>query len=362
MGVRNRWSSRSGIGANDVTRRLALVALLLTLLAQTACALIGVNPPPQPTATIDPCGGLAADASGLATSAANVATPSAPLTYGVNLSMYDTQDTVVNDTNVQTTLRNEGVPIIRMPFRYTLSDEYELQAMRAIRAMNAVPLLILHGPTDPNMLADDFHLLTLAISVFHQDTVYVEFSNEPELAGVNAKEYAAAWNSVIPCLKHIAPTYKFVGPANAFYNPDYVATFDRLASPRPDFNSWHEYACANSDSDDACLRYVDRWTEHISGMNQAVKAAVGKQIPLMITEWNLDDRPDPRYQQTAFIQEWTAKALATLAANRANGLFAAMQYCVTNNPNFSLINSSGSYTPAGQAFFTSLQQARASAN
>lgn len=361
MGVWNGWSSRSWGGANDVARMLTLVILLLALLAQTACASISVKPPVQPTATIDPCGGLASGASVLAERAASVAAPSAPLTYGVNLSMYDTQDVVVNDANVQAILRNEGVPIIRMPFRYTLSDEYVLQAMRAIRAMNALPLLILHGPTDPNMLADDFHLLTLAISIFHQDTVYVEFSNEPELAGISAKAYAAAWNSVIPCLKHIAPTYKFIGPANAFYNPDYVATFDRLASPRPDFNSWHEYACANSDSDSACLSYVGRWTEHITGMNHAVKAAVGKQIPIMITEWNLDDRPDPRYQQSAFIQQWTTEALATLAANRANGLFAAMQYCVTNNPNFSLITSSGSYTPAGQAFFTSLQQARAQA-
>ncbi len=360
MGVWNGWSSQSREGANDVTRRLALVTLLLALLAQTACAFISVTSPVRPTATSDPCGGLASGVSVLAERATGVAV-SAPLTYGVNLSMYDTQDTVVNDTNVQAILRNEGVPIIRMPFRSTLSDEYELQGMRAIRAMNALPLLILHGPTDPHMLADDFHLLTLAISVFHQDTVYVEFSNEPELAGISAKAYAAAWNSVIPCLKHIAPTYKFVGPANAFYNPDYVATFDRLASPRPDFNSWHEYACANSDSDSACLSYVGRWTEHLTGMNHAVKAAVGKQIPIMITEWNLDDRPDPRYQQSTFIQQWTTEALATLAANRANGLFAAMQYCVTNNPNFSLITSSGSYTPAGQAFFTSLQQTRASA-
>jgi hypothetical protein len=96
-------------------------------------------------------------------------------------------------------------------------------------------------------------------------------------------------------------------------------------------------------------------------MNHVVQAAIGKTIPIMITEWNLDDRPDPRYQQSAFIEQWTTEALATLAANRANGLFAAMHYCVTNNPNFSLITLSGSYTPAGQAFFTALQQARVSA-
>lgn len=362
MGIWNAWSSRAVVGAMGSARRLVVVALSLALLAQTACSFAGLPSTPKPTATSNLCGGLAAGASAHTESVAIASTPRAPLTYGVNLSMYDTQDSVVNDTSVQAILRDAGMPIIRMPFRYSLSDEYELRAMRAVRAMNALPVLILHGPTDPNMLADDFHLLTLAISVFHQETVYIEFSNEPELAGVSAKVYAAAWNSVIPCLKSIAPTYKFVGPANAFYNPEYLASFVRLASPRPDFISWHEYACANSDTDSACLSYVGRWTEHITGMNNAVTSAIGKTIPIMITEWNLDDRPDPRYQQSAFIQQWTSEALATLAANRANGLFAAMQYCVTNNPNFSLINPSGSYTPAGQAFFSALRQSRLTAS
>lgn len=362
MGIWNVWPLRTLVGAGWSVRRLAVVALALTFLTQTACSFAGLPATSRPTATPDLCGGLAAGASAHTESVTTAATPRAPLTYGVNLSMYDTQDSVVNDTNIQAKLRDAGVPIIRMPFRSTLSDEYDLQAMRAVRAMNALPVLIMHGPTDPNMLADDFHLLTLAISIFHQQTVYIEFSNEPELAGVSAKAYAEAWNRVIPCLKSIAPTYKFIGPANAFYNPEYLASFVRLASPRPDYISWHEYACANSDSDNACLSYIGHWTEHMTGMNKAVKSAIGKAIPIMITEWNLDDRPDPRYQQTAFIQQWTTEALATLAANRANGLYAAMQYCVTNNPNFSLVNQSGSYTPAGQAFFTALRQARAAAS
>lgn len=347
-----------------VRRRLVILALTVAMFIQSGCAFVGVHIAPQPTATpASPCGSLRASSSPPALSVAERIWPGgAPLTYGVNLSMYDTNDSVVNDTHIQAILRDAGVPIIRMPFRYTLSDEYETQALRAIRAMNAAPLVILHGPTDPNMLSDDFHLLTLAISVFHAEPVYIEFSNEPELAGVSVEQYAAAWNSVIPCLKSIAPTYKFVGPANAFYNPDYVTTFDRLANPRPDFNSWHEYACANDDSDDACMSYLGKWSDHVRNMGERVRVATGAPIPMMVTEWNLDDKPDPRYHDAAFIQQWTAAALATLSASRANGLVAAMQYCVTNNPDFSLLTASGAETPAGQAFFPALRAARSAAS
>jgi hypothetical protein len=136
-------------------------------------------------------------------------------------------------------------------------------------------------------------------------------------------------------------------------------TFERLAHPRPDVISWHEYACANSDSDDACMRYLSHWSSHIADMRERLAAAGAAPTPVMVTEWNLDDRPDPRYQNAAFIKAWTAAALATLSASRSDGLIAATQYCVTNNPNFSLLTASGAETPAGEAFFTALRTARA---
>lgn len=345
-------------------QRVIGLALTFALLTLAGCAFADVPITPRPAATpASPCGSLGTGASASAQAiAARMSPGAAPLVYGVNLSLYDTHDDVVNDPNIQGILHDAGVPIIRMPFRATLGDEYETQAMRAIRAIGAIPLLIIHGPTDPNMLADDFHLLTLAISVFHDGPVYVEFSNEPELAGVSAEQYAAAWNAVIPCLKSIAPTYKFVGPVNSFYNPDYVMTFERLAHPRPDVISWHEYACANSDSDDACMSYLSHWSSHIADMRERLAAAGKASTPVMVTEWNLDDRPDPRYQNADFIKAWTTAALATLSASRADGLVAAMQYCVTNNPNFGLLTTSGAETPAGVAFFTALRTVRAGAS
>ena len=79
----------------------------------------------------------------------------------------------------------------------------------------------------------------------------------------------------------------------------------------------------------------------------------------MITEWNLDPQQDPRYTDAAFIQPWMTKALQTLEANAANGLYAAMQYCVTNNQGFNLIDGQNSLTPQGEVFFRSLAAVRA---
>jgi len=280
-----------------------------------------------------------------------------PLIYGTNMSLYDTSDQMTNNIATQQLLRHERVPIIRMPSRDILSDAYVVQALQAIKSIGAIPLVIVHGANDPNALADDSHLITLVQSVFGDQIVYVEFGNEPNLAGNDVTTYTRAWNQVIPHLKSMAPTYKFVGPVTSDPNAAYIATFDALASPRPDANSWHEYACAPGDPDESCMAHLASWTTHVQGISRAVRAAIGTTLPLMITEWNLDADPDPRYANARFIQAWTTQALQTLAANEPNGLIAAMQYCATNNAMFQLIDRGNHLAPEGQAFFQELELA-----
>jgi hypothetical protein len=96
---------------------------------------------------------------------------------------------------------------------------------------------------------------------------------------------------------------------------------------------------------------------HIQQTNEAVQAAIGVRVPIMITEWNLDAVADPRYSNASFIQAWTSEALRTLNENRARGLVAALYYCTTNHPSFSLIDSANNLTPEGRAFFESLEHA-----
>lgn len=325
---------------NQTQRRLAWVGLLTVVVVGGALVVVSLVSP-------------------LLRHQAGSATPHAtPLLYGVNMALYDENDQITRNLATQRLLRQQGVAIIRMPFRASLSDVVELAALNAIKSIGATPLIIVHGAVNANATEDDAHLIQLTQSVFGAQTVYVEFGNEEDLAGVDVARYTAAWNATVPKLKAMAPTYKFIGPVNFQYNPDYVATFDKHATPRPDFNSWHEYVCDASQSDSYCLSHIANWTTHVTRTNQAVQAAIGERIPIMITEWNLDPQQDPRYHESAFMRQWTQMALDTLVANTANGLFAAMQYCATNNQEFNLIDSNNQLTAQGQTIFAALAQTR----
>jgi hypothetical protein len=282
-----------------------------------------------------------------------------PLTFGTNLALYDSTDQVLTNPASQLLLKRARVPIIRMPFRSREGDIWELQGLRAIQYIGAIPIVIVHGPADPYALADDRRLIALVHSVFGNAPVYVEFGNEPELAGTDAGRYAASWNAVVPELKAMAPTYRFVGPAISSADPDYLATFDRLASPRPDANSWHEYVCRPYDPDEYCMTHLDDWIAHVVAINRAVRSAVGATVPAMITEWNLDASPDARFGNPSFMRAWTARAVQSLAAARARGLVAAMQYCVTNSEAYNLVDASGTLSPEGRIFFQSLARSEA---
>ncbi|HEX9038476.1 MAG TPA: hypothetical protein VF808_15950 [Ktedonobacterales bacterium] len=274
----------------------------------------------------------------------------APMTLGTNLALYDTNDQVVNDAGAQRALLRMGVPIVRMPFRAFLPDAFELRALWVIRSLGAIPLVIVHGPADAQALADDRHAIELVQQVFGRSEVYVEFGNEPDLAGYSASAYTASWNQVVPALKAMAPTYKFAGPVTFQADPAYVAYFDQYAVPRPDVNTWHEYVCYPYSADAYCLQHLANWGAHIQATNTAVAAAIGAPLPVMITEWNLDATHDARYANSAFMEQWVAAAAHELATDRTFGLVAAMQYCASNNSDLSLIGATGAATPEGQVF------------
>ena len=282
-----------------------------------------------------------------------------PLVLGTNLALFDSTDHILNHPASQRLLKRAQVPIIRMPFRSAQGDIWEVEALRAIQYIRAIPVVIVHGPADANALTDDRQLIALVRGVFGNSTVYVEFGNEPDLAGIDVERYVATWNGVIPALKAMAPTYRFVGPAASGPDPTYIATFDRFANPPPDALSWHEYVCQPEDSDEYCIAHVDDWTTHIHAINQGVRGATGKTVPTMITEWNLDARLDARFENPSFMLVWTRRALQTLAANQANGLIAAMQYCVASSRQFNLVDATGSLTAEGQVFFQTLSKSAA---
>ena len=264
-----------------------------------------------------------------------------PLLFGTNMALFQAGDEpILNSEATRQQLKNIGVRAIRMPTRPTLSDATEIAAAEAIKEIGAVPLIVIHGPESQagSLLQSDQHLLDLFSRVFGKEPVYYEFGNEAEVQGIKADAYVNAWNQVVPILKQAFPTARFIAPDNYQFTRRYLKTFLQGAKPYPDGVSWHEYTCSVYWSADACLANIDSWTIHITQARAAMQEAIGTTLPIWISEWNyasdqevIGGRPidDGKYNNPAFMQAWTTKAMATLIANR---VFASMQYFATNQP------------------------------
>jgi hypothetical protein len=278
-----------------------------------------------------------------------------PLIFGTNLGLFDAHDQVLTSASTRTLLAQMHTPIIRMPLRPSLSDAVEVQAAQAIKQIGATPLVILRGVVDTNVLSNDTRAINSLNTVFGNSTVYYEYGNEEDLAGIKVSQYVASWNSVIPQLQRLAPNARFIGPVNYQYDANYLRTFLQQANPRPAAVSWHEYTCDVSWTQDVCLSHLDNWTKHVSDARTIMNATVGTTLPIMITEWNYAPNAtanDGKNNDRAFMTSWTTKALQTLATNN---IYAAMQYSATNTA-IPLIDSSGTLTTQGTVFRTLSQQ------
>ncbi|HEX6359034.1 hypothetical protein [Actinophytocola sp.] len=296
-----------------------------------------------------------------------VDTAAADPPFGVNMSFYSANDTLVNSAATQKLLRDKGIPLVRVPLRGTfdgnptpIGDDLLLKVMRAAKNTGATPVLILRGPAagdDAFVLRENLRRIDLATQVFGDARVYLEFGNESDLAGIDADEYARTWNAVVPELRERAPEeYRFVGPVNFEADADYVGTFVRLAEDNPPaYLSWHEYVCDKAnESWDACLADIPKWATHVQNIENEVQEAIGRTLPFFISEWNVDPNfPSPAYSDAPKIKEWTTRAIAQL--RNLGPLFAgAMSYTATDHGDFALLKGETTLTHQGEAFFAAL--------
>lgn len=273
-------------------------------------------------------------------------TPVSPLLFGTNLGLFDSSDQVLNSVATRSALQQMHLQIVRMPVRASLAEATEIQAASIIKNMGAAPLIILRGQLDKNVLADDLRIIQDMNTIFGNSVVYYEYGNEEDLQGVSVVQYTASWNSVVPQLKRSALNGNFVGPVNFHYDRAYLASFLQNAQPRPDEISWHEYTCDDSWATAICISHIDNWTNHITDARATMLGVIGKELPIMITEWNYAPNAVPndgKNNNSVFMQTWTQHALQTLAANR---IFASMQYSCTNTA-IPLIGTDGTITMQG---------------
>lgn len=284
------------------------------------------------------------------------AAQASPLLFGTNLGLFSGNDQVITSIATRTLMQKIHIRIVRIPTRRDLPNDIEIQAMQAIKSIGAIPLVVLNGVRDPQVLADDTRMIRDSNSAFGNNLVYFELGNEDDWNGVTITRYTAGWNTFIPQFKRLALNGKFIGPVSYEYNHDNLTTFLQGANPRPDAISWHEYTCSYKDPADLCLSHLDGWTTHITGARAVMQAVLGTTLPIMITEWNYaadqstqnNGLPydDGKYNNVSFMTAWTTEALRTLATNQ---VFASMQYSVTNTA-LSLITSDNTLTIQGMTF------------
>jgi hypothetical protein len=198
----------------------------------------------------------------------------------------------------------------------------------------------MHGPEfkDAPLFDADQQVISNITGVFGNQPVYFEFGNESDLNGIDVNAYIAKWNQVIPLLKKQFPTARFIALDNYQFTRLYLKTFLQQANPLPDGVSWHEYTCSVKWSAAFCLANIDTWPVHFAQARAAMKEAIGKELPIWISEWNytsdqavINGQPinDGKYNDPAFMKAWTTKAMQALIDGR---VFAAMQYFATNLP------------------------------
>ncbi|HEY4384682.1 MAG TPA: hypothetical protein VGN34_09440 [Ktedonobacteraceae bacterium] len=103
---------------------------------------------------------------------------------------------------------------------------------------------------------------------------------------------------------------------------------------------------------------IATWSTHITDARSTMQSILGTALPVMITSWNYTSQVslqsngtaynDGKDSDTNFINNWTSKALHTLADNH---VFASMQYAVTSTA-LPLIAKDTTLTTMGTTFQT----------
>ncbi len=271
------------------------------------------------------------------------------LLYGTNLNLLNRDDQALNGYTAPLLARMH-VGIVRIPMRVGLTQETYTQAVQMVKSINAVPLVILETPeVVSSALSDDEQMIALMNSTFGSG-VYYEYGNEPDLVNNDPAPYVASWNENMPDLVQLMNGGHLVGPSTYYANYSYLQSFLAGAKPLPAYISWHEYTCAASWDASICIAHIENWTTHIAQVRSIMNTTLGKNLPIMITEWNYTPSPnvagDGKHDNAEFMSKWTARALQVLAANN---VYAAMQYSCTGSQ-MPLVDTSSNLTAQGSVF------------
>lgn len=268
-----------------------------------------------------------------------------PLLFGTNIDLLDKKNTALTSQAVRNALTSLPVRIVRMPVHSDASESAVKQAVDyVVNGLKSQLLLNLRDLSGPDALKDQERIVQAVKQAAGNKLIYYEYGNEDDLYGLPAEQYSAIWNQMVPALKRLAPQSQVIGPATYHYDGAYLRAFLQRAVPRPDAVSWHEYTCDGNSSTNECLQHLNDWKEHADAARQVMKAVTGKELPIMITEWNYTPETSPQSDDESFVRQWTSMALMDLA--RA-GVTASMQFPATKSA-IALVKDDGTLTVQGK--------------
>ncbi len=217
----------------------------------------------------------------------------------------------------QANLKRTGVTVLRIPLAdqsgNPLSDAALANLVTGCRASGALMLGIL--PHQSQTFAQH------AVQYLGTNCLLYELSNEPDLNNMSSSAYAAMWNTWVPALRKINPKAAFIGPVlGAVSNfGSYAVPFLKLvnaAGNLPDAVSFHDYPCGSQPTAAVCSTKAQNIGNDAKSIQAQIVAAIGKPLPIAITEWNVDwHSPVIAYaQNAAYVNTWSIAALEGMAS------------------------------------------------
>ncbi|GAC1353803.1 MAG: hypothetical protein NVS4B12_04140 [Ktedonobacteraceae bacterium] len=228
--------------------------------------------------------------------------------FGTNDTYEWFPNNIQTQPKIQQALRDANVTLIRTFFPDTAIDSVIEKRIGTIENSGAHCLGVI-----TNILNSSFdeHLVRY---LGNRCQLY-EFGNEPDLAGISIQSYLQQWNTVVPLLRKINSTAKFIGPVtyNAQGNHNFMQNFltgVKASKILPDAISFHWYPCWK-DTKESCLNKASSYTQVAQSVQSMIRITLGKDLPVGISEWNYDPgNPPPAYgDDPQFIAKFTADAL-----------------------------------------------------
>jgi hypothetical protein len=238
---------------------------------------------------------------------------------GVSSFLFGTNDTyeysfqnIQTQPAIQRDLRNAGFTLIRSFFPDDASNAAIEQNIHTIENSGAHCLGVI---TNIFNVTFDEHL----VSYLGQRCLMYEFGNESDYSNISIASYLQQWNMLIPALRRINPTARFIGPVT--YNDQGIHNYMRAflegvktSGVLPDAVSFHWYPCY-WDTEAVCLAKASSYGQVARAVQAMVHSVLGKELPVGISEWNFDPNlPPPAYGDDAgFITKFTSEALQSMA-------------------------------------------------